>query len=51
MKEGHWKVENDNSDAQGPHAVNGDQWVGYDDERIMAIKVSYLAKSLPKGEH
>lgn len=39
MKSGEWRVENAESDTQGPHAVKGDQWVGYDDTRMMAIKV------------
>jgi len=34
-------VENGDSDTQGPHAVKNDQWVGYDDTRMMAIKVIF----------
>lgn len=35
-------MENGQSDSQGPHAVRDNQWVGYDDPRIMGIKVSEI---------
>jgi len=41
VKSGEWRVENADSDTQGPHAVKLDQWVGYDDTRTMGIKVTY----------
>ncbi|CAL8122520.1 unnamed protein product [Orchesella dallaii] len=42
VKSGDWRVENGDSDVQGPHAVNGDQWVGYDDPRIMGVKGKWV---------
>lgn len=32
-------------DAMGPYAFKGNQWVGYDDEKISRKKAEYVAKN------
>ena len=39
QKEGGWTVVKDPTGAMGPYAYKGDQWVGYDDPDIIALKV------------
>ncbi|XP_054010820.1 mucin-2-like [Hylaeus anthracinus] len=36
-----WEVVQPNSNAMGPYAFKGDQWVGYDDENIVRLKAKY----------
>ena len=36
-----WEVERPDPDAIGPFASNGQEWVGYDDEEMVARKVNF----------
>lgn len=37
-----WTVVQPNSDALGPYAYSGNQWVGYDDEDIVRKKSKFV---------
>lgn len=39
-----WTVVQPNSDALGPYAYNGNQWVGYDDEDIVRKKSKFVVE-------
>ena len=40
QKKGGWTVVKDPTGSMGPYAYKDDQWVGYDDPDIIALKVS-----------
>ena len=45
-----WKVYRPHSEAMGPYATKGTQWVGYDDEFAVRKKVSHDPPStVPDG--
>ena len=39
-----WQVVEDPQGRRGPYAVKGNQWVGYDDPKMAAIKVHNLVQ-------
>ncbi|XP_046596940.1 mucin-4 [Neodiprion lecontei] len=40
-----WEVVSPNSNAMGPYAYKGNQWVGYDDEAIVRLKAQYVTEN------
>jgi len=44
QKKGGWTVVKDPTGSMGPYAYKGDQWVGYDDPDIIALKMDYIKK-------
>jgi len=44
IKKGGWTIVQDPTGAMGPYAYKGDQWVGYDDQAMIAKKTAYIKK-------
>lgn len=42
VKNNGWTVYKDQSNNMGPYAVLGNQWVGYDDPEMAAVKAKYI---------
>lgn len=44
-----WEVVQPNSNAMGPYAFKGNQWVGYDDEQVVKPLIEAAKETLLTG--